>query len=77
MFAEDEGFMTGEELTNNIDINDLYIPELHEPRSPVVKCEDYILQNDLEVPSPMYDEQSRMHFQFEPCVGNVEQQQLL
>ena len=75
--AEDEGFMTGEELTNNIDINDLYIPELHEPRSPVVKCEDYILQNDLEVPSPMYDEQSRMHFQFEPCVGNVEQQQLL
>lgn len=43
----DCSFMTGEELTNNIDINDLYIPELHEPRNPIVKCEDYIVANDL------------------------------
>ena len=71
--AEDECFMSGEELTNNIDINDLYNPELHEPRSPVVKCEDYIVENDLEIPSPMYDERSSLHFQFDPTLGNLEQ----
>ena len=71
--AEDEYFMSGEELTNNIDINDLYIPELHEARSPVVKCEDYIVENELEIPSPMYDERSGLHFQFEPNLGNLEQ----
>lgn len=71
--AEDECFMSGEELTNNIDINDLYIPELHEPRSPVVKCEDYIVENDLEIPSPMYDEESSLHFHFDPNLGNLDQ----
>ena len=71
--AEDEYFMSGEELTNNIDINDLYIPELHEPRSPIVKCEDYIVENDLEVPSPMYDERCSLHFQFDPNHGSLEQ----
>lgn len=71
--SEDECFMSGEELTNNIDINDLYIPELHEPRSPVVKCEDYIVENDLEIPSPMYDEQCRLHFQFDPNLRNLDQ----
>ena len=67
--------MSGEELTNNIDINDLYIPELHEPRSPVVKCEDYIFENDLEIPSPIYDygEQSIIHFKFEDNLGNIDQ----
>lgn len=73
--AEDDQFMSGEELTNNIDINDLYIPELHEPRSPIVKCEDYFVENDLEIPSPMYNEQPSLRFQFDPCVNleNFEQ----
>lgn len=71
--SEDECFMSGEELTHNIDINDLYIPELHEPRSPVVKCEDYIMENDLKIPSPMYDEQGSLHFQFDPNLRNLDQ----
>lgn len=70
--SEDECFMSGEELTHNIDINDLYIPELHEPRSPVVKCEDYIVENDLEIPSPMYDEQCSLHFQFDSNLRNLD-----
>ncbi|XP_028413187.1 uncharacterized protein LOC114536031 [Dendronephthya gigantea] len=69
----DECFMSGEELTNNIDINDLYIPELHEPRSPVVKCEDYIFENDLEIPSPIYGEESIMRFKFDHNLGNLDQ----
>lgn len=63
--AEEDPFMSGEELTNNIDINDLYIPELHEPRSPVVNCEDYFMGNDLDIPSPLYNSRdSDNNFQF-------------
>ena len=65
--AEDDLFMSGEELTNNIDINDLYIPELHEPKSPIVNCDDYFVESDLEIPSPLYDspETECSNFQFE------------
>lgn len=56
--------MSVEELTNNIDINDLYIPELHEPKSPTVNCADYFMENDLEIPSPLYDTPDYGNFQF-------------
>lgn len=44
-----DGFLSGEELTQNIDITDLYIPELYEPRYPTVNPKEYyIVENNVE-----------------------------